>query len=292
MLAIDAATAVAVPNLIKYLTDYLVSGLRPSLLGFTPSADATIPVIAAGIVAATALNSSSESLADMSLAHAARTLGFNLRGALFAHLQKLPLAFHLRRGTGDVLTRLTGDVRAMEDFVEDSVADLAGSALVLGATMFYLFGQSWQIALLALVAVPLLTVVSNAFARRMKSASKQLRASEGELASTAQEMLSTISLVQVYGRGDLQEQAFERHSRSARDAFLRTSRLDAVFSFTVALIESLGIAMVIVVGAQLVTSGSLSAGDLVAFILLIQNMFKPVRRIIKQWNKVASVYAS
>ena len=58
------------------------------------------------------------------------------------------------------------------------------------------------------------------------------------------------------------------------------------------MLESLGIAIVILVGARLVKSGSLSAGDLIAFILLIQNMFKPIRRIIKQWNKVASVYAS
>ncbi|MGZ4508268.1 MAG: ABC transporter transmembrane domain-containing protein [Blastococcus sp.] len=292
LLTVDAATAVAVPNLIKNLTDFLVAHHRPTMLGFTPSAEATVPVIAVAIVAATALNSSSESLADISLATAARTLGFNLRGTLFAHLQRLPLAFHLRRGTGEVLTRLTGDVKAMEDFVEDSVSDLVGSVLILAATMAYLFSQSWQIALLAVVIVPLLTVVSNVFARRIKSASKQLRASEGELASTAQEMLSTISLVQVYGRGDVEERKFARQSSSARDAFLRTSRLDAFFSFTVAVVESLGIAVVILVGSRLVTSGTLTAGELIAFILLIQNMFKPVRRIIKQWNKVASVYAS
>jgi ABC-type multidrug transport system fused ATPase/permease subunit len=292
LLALSAVSAVAVPDLIKYLTDFLVGGQEPTVLGFTPSTDATIPLIAVAIVVATAVNSASESGADISLANAARTLGFNLRGALFAHLQRLPLAFHLRRSTGDVLTRLTGDVTAMEEFVEDSVSDLVGSLLILAATLVYLFNQSWQVGLLAVVIVPLLTLVSNFFARRIKSASKQLRASEGELASTAQEMLSSISLVQVYGRGDVQERAFEQHSSSARDAFLRTSRLDAFFSFTVALIESLGIAVVILVGAQLVTSGSLSAGDLVAFILLIQNMFKPVRRIIKQWNKVASVYAS
>jgi ABC-type multidrug transport system fused ATPase/permease subunit len=292
LLTLDAATAVAVPNLIKDLTDYLVAHHLPTLLGFTPSAAATVPVIAAAIVTATALNSASESGADISLATAARTLGFNLRGTLFGHLQRLPLAFHLRRGTGEVLTRLTGDVKAMEEFVEDSVSDLVGSVLILAATMAYLFSQSWQIALLAVVIVPLLTVVSNVFARRIKSASKQLRASEGELASTAQEMLSTISLVQVYGRGDLEERKFERQSSSARDAFLRTSRLDAFFSFTVAVVESLGIAVVILVGSRLVTSEALTAGALIAFILLIQNMFKPVRRIIKQWNKVASVYAS
>ena len=292
LLGINAVTAVAVPNLIKNLTDFLVGDRRPTLLGFTPSEDATIPVIAVAIVVATAVNSSSESLADISLAHAARTLGFNLRGALFAHLQRLPLAFHLRRGTGDVLTRLTGDVTAMEEFTEDSVSDLVGSLLILAATMAYLVASSWQIALLAVVIVPLLTVVSNVFARRIKSASKQQRASEGELASTAQEMLSTISLVQVYGRGDVQERKFERQSSSARDAFLRASRLDALFSFSVAVVQALGIAVVILLGAQLVTAGTLSAGQLIAFILLIENMFKPIRRIIKQWNRVAAVYAS
>jgi ABC-type multidrug transport system fused ATPase/permease subunit len=292
LLALEAATAVAVPDLIKRLTDFLVAGRPPRVLGFTPSVEATIPVIAAGIVAVTAVNSSSASLAEISLAQAGRTLGYNLRGALFAHLQRLPLAFHLRRSTGDVLTRLTGDVKAMEDFVEDSFGDLVGSLMILAATMAYLFRQSWQVALLAVGIVPLLTVISNVFARRIKSASKQLRASEGELASTAQEMLSTISLVQVYGRGDIEEQKFARQSRSARDATLRTTRLEAVFSLIVAVLESVGIAVVILLGARLVSSRTLSAGDLIAFILLIQNMFKPIRRIIKQWNRVASVYAS
>jgi ABC-type multidrug transport system fused ATPase/permease subunit len=292
LLALEAVTAVAVPALIQHLTDFLNAGTLPDLLGFVPSADAAIPVIAAGIVGATAMNSFSASLAEISLANAARTLGFNLRGTLFRHLQRLPLAFHVKRSTGDVLTRLTGDVKAMEDFVEDSVADIVGSVLVLAATLGYLFSQSWQVALLAVVIVPLMTLVSNVFARRIKSASKQLRASEGELASTAQEMLSTISLVQVYGRGEFEERKFARQSGAAREAVLRTARLEAVFSFTVAVLESVGIAIVILVGARLVSSDELTAGDLIAFILLIQNMFKPIRRIIKQWNRVAGVYAS
>ena len=158
-------------------------------------------MIAGGIVVATAANSFSASVAEINLANAARTLRVNLRGTLFAHLQRLPLAFHVRRSTGDVLTRLTGDVKAMEDFVEDSAADLVGSVFVLAASLYYLFNADPLIGLLALTIVPLLTVISNLFARRIKSASKQQRASEGELASTAQEMLSAISLVQVYGRG-------------------------------------------------------------------------------------------
>ena len=291
-LALEAATAVAVPDLIKRLTDFLIDNRRPSLLGFTPTADATIPLIALAIVVATAVNSSSASLAVIQLAHAARTLGFNVRGALFAHLQRLPLAFHLRRSTGDVLTRLTGDVKAMEDFVEGSYGEIVGGAMILAATLTYLFGQSPQVALLALAVVPLLMVVSSIFTRRIKKASKRLRASEGDLASTAQEMLATISLVQVYGGAEREARKFAEQSRAARDAVLQTGRLEAFFGFTVAVLEALGIAVVILVGARLVSSRTLTAGDLVAFILLIQNMFKPIRKIIKHWNKVASVYAS
>src|SRR5688500_502035 len=173
LLALEALTVVAVPDLLKKLTDFLTEGKNPSWLGFAAPADIAIYVIAGGIVVATAANSFSASVAEINLANAARTLGFNLRGTLFAHLQRLPLAFHVRRSTGDVLTRLTGDVKAMEDFVEDSVADLVGSVLVLAATMAYLFRQSWQVALLAVVIVPLMALVSNVFARRIKSASRQ-----------------------------------------------------------------------------------------------------------------------
>jgi ABC-type multidrug transport system fused ATPase/permease subunit len=292
MLGLEAATAVALPFLLGALTDLLVRGKQPEYFGYTPSAEVTIYLIAAGIILATVVNSSSASVAEINLATAGRTLGFNLRGALFGHLQRLPLAFHIRRSTGDVLTRITGDVKAMEDFVQDSVADLVGSFFVLGVSLWALFAGDWRIGLVAVAVVPLMAGVSNFFARRIKSASKQERASEGELASTAQEMLSAISLVQVYGRGDLQERKFAEHSRSARDAMLRTSRLEAFFSFAVAVIESVGIAVLILVGYQLVTGGALTPGQLIFFIGLIQGMFKPIRRIIKQWNKVSAVYAS
>ena len=179
LLAAEATTAVALPALIGSLINFLKEGSRWRLLGFAPSAQATIPLLAAALVAVTAVNSLADSLAEISLAKAGRTLGFNLRGALFAHLQRLSLAFHLRRSTGDVLTRMTGDVKDVEDFVVESVSDLFGSVMLLVGTLAYLFWRSWRIALLALIIVPLLVVVSSVFARRIKAASKELRGPRG-----------------------------------------------------------------------------------------------------------------
>lgn len=292
LMAVEAATALVVPILIGDLTNFLKDGKPWRPLGLRPSADATIPLLAVSIVVATAVNSLSEALSDVSLAKAGRVLGYNLRTALFSHLQKLSLAFHVRRSTGDVLTRITGDVQALEEFVVESVSDLLGSGLLLAGTLVYLFSQSWRIALLAVVIVPLLASVSSYFARRIKAASKELRAREGDLASTAAEMLTTISVVQAYGRARHEQKKFDSDSRHAMDAVLRTARLEALFSFTVSVMEALVIAVVVVLGARLVESDTVSAGLLVSFILLIQNMFKPTRRIIKEWNTVAKIYAS
>ena len=112
--------------------------------------------------------------------------------------------------------------------------------------------------------MPLLAWCPAYFARRIKAASKELRASEGDLASTAQEMLTTISVVQIYGRA-APRAAQVRAARAARrmDAVLRTARLEAVFGFTVAVLEAVGIAVVILVGARLVTSDAITAGALV-----------------------------
>ena len=292
LMAVEAATAIVVPIIIGDLTEFLVNGKPWEHLGLTAPEDITIPLFAAAIIAFTAVNSLSDALSEISLAKAGRTLGYNLRTALFSHLQRLSLAFHLRRSTGDVLTRITGDVQAVEEFVTDSVKDLVGSVMLLAGTLFYLFSKSWRIALLAMVIVPVLATVSGYFARRIKTASKEMRAREGDLANTAQEMLTTISVVQTYGRAVHEQEKFDRESRSAMGAILRTARLEALFGFTVSVVEATIIALLVLLGARLVEANTLSAGVLVSFILLIQNMFKPTRRIIKQWNRVAKVYAS
>ena len=292
LLTVEAVTTVALPTLIGALIDFLKSGRPWQLLSFRPSHSSTVAVLAAAIVVVTAVDSVSDSAAEISLARAGRTLGYNLRAAMFGHLQRLSLAFHLRRRTGDVLSRITSDVQALEEFVCDSVSDLLGSVLLLMGTMGYLFWKSWRIAVLALVVVPVLAVMSNAFASRIKAASKELRAREGDLASTAQEMLSSISVVQTYGRGEVEERKFAQESRSAMTAVLRTARLEALFSFTVSMLEALVIALVVVIGSRLVDSRAIAPGVLVTFILLIQGMFKPTRRIIKEWNTVGKIYAS
>jgi ABC-type multidrug transport system fused ATPase/permease subunit len=252
----------------------------------------TIAVLSLAIVLLAMINSLADSLAEVYLAKGGRMLGFNLRAALYAHLQRLSLGFHVHRRTGDVLTRVTSDVAAIETFVTASVSDLVGSVLVLAGTLAFLLYNAWQAALLAVVLVPVLALVSNYFSQRIKAAAEKQRAREGDLASTAEEMLTSIRVVQTYSREGHEQQRFVAHSRKTVDAALEAARLQASFSWVVKVLESLAIVATVWLGLWLIDRAAITVGTLLLFIILIQNMFKPTRKIIREWNTIGRIYAS
>ena len=297
MLCFEALTAVLEPVPIAYTVDF-VSGEAQSLrdLGF-PAFMAneqweTIVLLGLGIIAIAAINKGSDSLAEVFIARAGRELGYNIRVTMYDRLQKLSMAFHDKRRTGDVLTRVTGDVLVVEEFVVASLTNIIASFLLLFGSFAVLFTRSREVALIAIVVVPLLALVANWFSLRLKRVSKEQRSKEGDLASTAQEMLSSIRLVQSYGRGHVDLERFSVQSDQSMRASLKIATIQAQFSWVIAVLEGLTIASVVWVSYWLVTEDVITAGDLVLFVLLISNMFKPSRKIVSEWYKVGKLLAS
>jgi len=311
MLILEALTAVLIPLVIAYLIDgYLTprigqitgkggaSPLSPlAYLGLPTIVDAdvdTIAVVTIGIVLLTIINSATDSFAEIFLAKGGRLLGLNLRVALYAHLQRLSLAFYGQQRTGDLLTRVTGDVTALEDFVTASLSDIVGSILLIIFILVTIILNAWQVALMALVIIPVMSLVSNYFSQRIKSASKKQRAREGDLAAAAQEMLTSIRVIQTYGRSGNLEQKFAAQSRKTMESALEAAGLQARFSGVVSVLESVAVAVVIWLGVSLLFHSPLlfGIGLLTAFIKYIQDMFKPTKKIIKEWNTFGKIYAS
>jgi ABC-type multidrug transport system fused ATPase/permease subunit len=297
LLFVEALAAVVEPIPIAYLIDYLqgrAQALRElgwPALGWSERTD-TLVLLIGGIILLAAVNSAADSLAEVCLARGGRVLGYNIRVAMYSHLQRLSLAYHDKRRTGDVLTRVTGDVLVVEDFVVKSLSNLLGSALVLIGTVAVLLWREWTVALIAAVVIPLLAFVSNYFSRRIKAVSKTQRAREGELASTTQEMLTSIRLVQSYGRGSVDLQRFSQQTDKSMRAAVGVATVQAQFSFVVALLEAVAISAIVWIGVLLVDQSAISVGTLVFFILVAQNMFKPSRKIVSEWYKVGKVLAS
>ena len=296
-LAFEAGTAVLQAVPLAYLIDFL-TGKRPGIsaqLGLPVAVSPLIDTVAAltlAIVLLAMVNSAGDSMAEIYLAKGGRNLGYRLRVGLYAHLQRLSLAYHDERRTGDVVTRLTGDVTALEEFVTKSASDLIGSLLLLLGTLTALLTKSWQVAVLAVVVVPVIAGVSNFFSVRIKKVAKRLRAREGDLASAAQEMLTSIRVIQAYGRGGYEERRFAQQSSAALDAALDAARLEAWFSWVVKVLEAATTAAVVWVGVWLVGRASLTVGTLVLLIYWIDAMFKPSRRIVKEWATIGKLIAS
>jgi ABC-type multidrug transport system fused ATPase/permease subunit len=303
MLVIEQITAVILPLVLAYVINYMAARLAQldgkaispplSPLGalflpniINPDID-TLVIVSIGIILLTVINSLGDSLAEIYLARGGRKLGYNLRLSLYAQLQKLSLAFHDQRRTGDILTRITADVAALEEFIVGDVSDFVGSVLLIIFILVAIFINAWQVALVAAVVIPVMAVISSYFTTRIKAASRRWRTSEGELTSATQEMLASIRVIQTYGLGSYEQSMFSDQNQKALEASLEAAKLQAQFSWIVSVLGSFSTAAVIWMGVWLIFHNPLTLvgiGLLTAYVKYIQDMFKPTKRIIAEWN--------
>ena len=293
MLIVEAIASVFQVYPIGYLIDFLEWKRPPLWFPWIASPQyRTIALLTTAIIVFAALDSLGDSLAEIFLARGGRSLGYAMRVMLYSHLQRLSLAFHNRQRTGDVVRRVTSDVEQVEAFIIASLSDIAGSVLLLIGTLAFLLFHSWEVMVLAVLVVPVLSLVANYFYRRITATARLQRAREADLASAAHEMLTAVPVVKTFGRSDYEEQRFAEDSRKAMAAALDSAGLEARFSWIFHVFEALSISAVVWLGMWLVDRGALSVGTLVLFVILIQNMFRPTRKLIKQWAAIGKVRAS
>ncbi|SEC44045.1 ABC transporter [Streptomyces misionensis] len=201
----------------------------------------------------------------------------SLRCAVFRHLQGLSLGFFERRRLGDVLSRVTNDVDAVETFLLSGVADALYYVLQLAVFLGLLFYLSWDLTLLALVIVPLFWSAARHFARLSKEASRETRRRGGSLSAIAEEVLGNVALVQAYNRQGWEAHRFEREGSGRLRAVLASTRIRAVYAPIVEVIEVAGVLAVLGLGTWQLAQGRLTLGGLLVFLALIGKMYGPVR---------------
>jgi ABC-type multidrug transport system fused ATPase/permease subunit len=203
----------------------------------------------------------------------------SMRSRVFAHLQTLGLDVFDRRRTGDLISRVTSDVQAIEGFVLSGVAD--GLAAVLRILFFTgaLFILDWQLALVAIVVAPLFWVVARSFSRLIKHASREQRRRSGSLSAVAEESFSNAALIQALGREGPELDRFRRENEGMVQAELASTRIRGLYSPLVDLIELAGVLLVFALGTVAVTEGSLTIGGLLVFVAYLSQLYSPVREM-------------
>ena len=211
----------------------------------------------------------------------------DLRRTLYNHIQRLSLAQHDSAQTGDLISRVTSDIGAIQDFINSALLGMIVNVLTLLGMIVVMFYINWRFTLIALSIAPALFVVVYWFTGRIKKASRAVRKKESELVSVVQEVLTSVRVVQAFAREDFEVSRFESQSLKNVETALEARSLKAKLLPVVDVMVAVGTCLVLAYGARLALRGELSAGVLVVFLLYLGKMYKPIRELSKMTDSVS-----
>jgi subfamily B ATP-binding cassette protein MsbA len=211
----------------------------------------------------------------------------DLRRVLYHHIQRLSLAYHDRKPTGDLISTVTADIDAIQDFISQALLGIVVNMLTLVGMLLVMFYLNWRFTLIALSITPFLFAVVYIYTRRIKQASRALRKKEGEVVSVVAEVLSSMRVVKAFAREDYEEARLSQQSLENVEVALRARSLKAKLSPAVQIIVAIGTCLVLWYGVNLVLSGQMTAGSLLVFLLYLGKMYKPMRDLSKMTDTMS-----
>jgi subfamily B ATP-binding cassette protein MsbA len=211
----------------------------------------------------------------------------DLRRTLYNHIQRLSLAEYDKTQTGDLISRVTSDINAVQDFINSALLGIVVNVLTLVGMAGVMFYINWRFTLIALSIAPALFAVVYYLTRRIKKASREVRKKESELVSVVQEVLTSVRVVKAFAREDFEVTRFESQSLENVETALEARGIKAKLSPIVDVMVAAGTCLVLAYGARLALSGQISAGVLVVFLLYLGKMYKPMRDLSKSTDTVS-----
>jgi subfamily B ATP-binding cassette protein MsbA len=211
----------------------------------------------------------------------------DLRRTVYHHIHRLSLAEHDQTRTGDLISRVTSDIDAIQDFVTSAMLGIVANVITLLGIVAIMLYASWPFTLISLAIAPVLFAVVYLFTRRIKKASREVRKKESELISTVQEVFSSIRVVKAFAREDYEERRFERQSLDNVETALRARGMKMMLAPVVDIVVAIGTCLMLGYGARMVMANELTVGVLVVFLAYLRMMYKPMRDLSKMADTVS-----
>src|SRR5713101_4589051 len=211
----------------------------------------------------------------------------DLRRVLYSHIQRLSLSYHDQKRTGDLISRVTSDIDAVQNLISNVLLGILVNVLTLVGMVAVMFYLNWEFTLIALLVAPGLFLVVYYFTHRIKKASRDMRRKEGEVVSVLEEVLSSIRVVKAFAREDYEQRRFEQESRENVDLALQARNVKAKLPPLVEIIVACGTCLVLWYGARLVLTGGLTSGELLVFLLYLAKMYQPIRELSKMTDTIS-----
>jgi len=202
---------------------------------------------------------------------------YDLRHALFAHLQRLDAPFFDRNPVGRLMTRVLNDVEAINELFTSGVVSILGDVLTLTGVVVIMLGMNWKLALVTFALVPLLALAAGYFRLRARDSYRTVRTRLARLNAFLQESFQGMSVIQLFAREARERALFAGLNADLRRGQFRSTFYDASLYATVEAIGSAAVALLLWYGGGEVARGALTFGGLVAFLEYTNRFFLPVR---------------
>ncbi len=226
------------------------------------------------------------------MAYVAQAVIYDLRRALFEHLQKLSLSFYSRYSVGRVITRVINDVEVLRDFLTWGILSIARSGFVLLGIVIAMLAMNVRLSLITFTVLPLMALATVIFRRAARRNYRKVRAAISWVNSVLAENINGVRVVQAFSRQQNNYESFSGHTN--RYHLLMSINAAKVSAYYYPVVDALGavaIALVVWLGGTAVLGEQISAGVLVAFILYIDRFFEPIRDLSRRFDALQSTMA-
>ncbi len=213
--------------------------------------------------------------------NAGQRIVFAIRFDLFAHLQRLSLAFHRRQRGGELMARLGGDVKQLQDFIATIGINLLPHGLTILGMATVMLLLDWRYALIALSIAPILFWIARFYAGKLRKTLRQVRRHEGTLSGVTQEILASVQIVQAFAREAHEDDRFIAHAGKSLQASMRANAVQSQFGPAINLAIAISTGAIAWYGAACVIRGSLTPGELLIFLAYLRGIATPARQLAK-----------
>lgn len=275
------ATQVAIPYVIRLAVDSIVGKPGTFELG----------AILAGFVALIGLNAIVSYLQEITAARLAQRVIFDMRRAMFSHLQTVSLSFMDQTHVGRVMSRLQGDVNALQEFFETSIAAV-GDLFLLFGIIGVLLWMEWRLALLTLLVIPIIVGLRAAWLPYAKRAFSRARDASSIVNGALAENIGGVRIVQGSRREAVNLADFEAKATDNLDAQVAAAWAAQIMVPAVDVLTGFAMAVIVVVGGRLVLGGAIDVGMMIAFIFYVQRFFDPIRTLSMQYTMLQRAMAA
>ena len=206
---------------------------------------------------------------------------YDLRVALYHHLQKMSLRFFTNTKSGELMSRLNNDVVGAQNAISNTIVSIISNVITVVATLAVMLGMKWQLTILGVLVLPFFIFIARRLGSRLRTIAREQMGYNAQMNAMMNETLniSGALLVKLFGRIDAEVEHFEMRAADVRDAGIKRAVLGSQFFVLIGLVSVVGTALVYWIGGILVIQGEFTIGDIVAFATFLTQLYAPLQAL-------------